>query len=72
MSQNGLKFYQTEQPVDWGGPMGLIEKQDVVLVKVNAQWKYRGCTNSDVMRGLIRRILDHPAGGLRQLASARQ
>jgi len=34
----------------------------VVLVKVNAQWKYRGCTNSDVVRGLVQRILEHPDG----------
>jgi hypothetical protein len=33
-----------------------------VLIKVNAQWKYRGCTNSDLIRGLIQRILDHPDG----------
>jgi hypothetical protein len=32
------------------------------LIKVNAQWKYRGCTNSDLVRGLIQRILEHPDG----------
>ena len=40
----------------------MIGRSDVVLLKVNAQWKYRGCTNSDVARGLVQRILEHPDG----------
>ena len=40
----------------------MIEADDVVLIKVNAQWKYRGCTNSDLIRGLIQRIREHPGG----------
>ena len=40
----------------------LLRAGDVVLLKVNAQWKYRGCTNSDVVRGLVQRILEHPDG----------
>jgi hypothetical protein len=34
----------------------------VVLIKVNCQWKCRGTTNTDVLRGLIHRILQHPDG----------
>jgi uncharacterized protein (DUF362 family) len=60
--KNGLKFYRTAETTTLGGPDGLIASDDVVLVKVNAQWKYRGCTNSDVIRGLVQRILDHPDG----------
>ena len=62
MGEHGLKFYRTSQETDLSGPVGLIEPDDVVLVKVNAQWKYRGCTNSDLIRGLVQRILDHPEG----------
>jgi len=62
MGDHGLKLYRTSKDTDMGGPSGLIEGSDVVLVKVNAQWKYRGCTNSDVVRGLIQRILEHPDG----------
>ena len=62
MANHGKKFYKTDKDTDLGGPTGLIECSDVVLVKVNAQWKYRGCTNSDVVRGLIQRILSHPDG----------
>ena len=40
----------------------MIAADDVVLIKVNAQWKYRGCTNSDVIRGLVQRVLEHPDG----------
>ena len=62
MGKHGLKFYRTKEDSDIGGLDGLIETSDVVLVKVNAQWKYRGCTNSDMVRGLIQRILEHPDG----------
>jgi len=62
MGSHGLKFYRTDKDADIGGPKGLICRSDVVLIKVNAQWKYRGCTNSDVTRGLIQRILEHPEG----------
>lgn len=62
MGKHGLKLYQTDKYTDIGGRKGLIDKSDVVLIKVNAQWKYRGCTNSDVIRGLVQRILEHPDG----------
>jgi uncharacterized protein (DUF362 family) len=62
MGQNGLKFYRTSVPGTKNGTNGLIAPDDVVLIKVNAQWKYRGCTNSDLVRGLIQRILEHPQG----------
>jgi uncharacterized protein (DUF362 family) len=62
MGQNGLKFYRTSVSGTANGTNGLIASNDVVLIKVNAQWKYRGCTNSDVVRGLIQRVLEHPDG----------
>jgi hypothetical protein len=62
MGRNGLKFFRTSVPGDENGANGLISADDVVLLKVNAQWKYRGCTNSDLVRGLIQRILEHPDG----------
>jgi len=62
MAQRGLKLYQSAKEGHLAGPGGLVARDDVVLIKVNAQWKYRGCTNSDVLRGLIQRILDHPEG----------
>ena len=62
MGSRDLKFYRSSQETNLSGPGGLIEADDVVLIKVNAQWKYRGCTNSDLIRGLIQRVLDHPDG----------
>jgi hypothetical protein len=60
MGEKGLKLYRSSKKTVFSGPSGLIAPEDVVLIKVNAQWKYRGCTNSDLIRGLIQRILDHP------------
>ncbi len=62
MASTGLKFYRSSAPHFLAGPLGLIAPDDVVLIKVNAQWKYRGATNSDLIRGLIQRLLDHPDG----------
>lgn len=62
MSDNGMKLYKTGKKHPWGGENGSISANDVVLVKVNCQWKFRGATNTDVVRGLIHRILDHPDG----------
>lgn len=62
MGDQGLKIYRSTQEGPLSGPSGMIEANDVVLIKVNAQWKYRGSTNSDLIRGLIQRILDHPDG----------
>jgi hypothetical protein len=60
MGAKGLKFYRSKQKTILSGPTGMIRHNDVVLIKVNAQWKYRGCTNSDLIRGLIQKILEHP------------
>ena len=60
MGEKGLKLYRSAHKTILSDPFGLIGSEDVVLLKVNAQWKYRGCTNSDLIRGLIQRILEHP------------
>jgi len=62
LSANGTKFYKTAASGDLNGPNGLIAADDVVILKVNAQWKCRGGTNTDMLRGLIQRILQHPDG----------
>ena len=62
MDTNGLMFYRSPASGVQRGPAGLIAANDVVLIKVNAQWKYRGCTNSDLVRGLVQVILEHPDG----------
>jgi len=62
MGAKNLKFYRSNRTDLLSGPKGMIAADDVVLIKVNAQWKYRGCTNSDVIRGLIQSVLEHPDG----------
>lgn len=62
LSGNGNKFYKTDKVTNLGGPDGIIAANDVVILKVNAQWKCRGGTNTDMLRGLIYRILQHPDG----------
>jgi len=62
MAGQGLMFFRSLAADPLAGPAGMIAADDVVLVKVNAQWKYRGCTNSDVVRGLVQKILEHPDG----------
>ena len=62
MAENGLKLYRTNKSHRWGGPDGIIEEHDIILLKINCQWKFRGATNTDVLRGMIQRILEHPDG----------
>ena len=56
MEEEGFFFYKTETS------QGLIGKDDVVLLKVNAQWPERGGTNTDLVKSLITQICDHPLG----------
>ena len=55
-SLSGVKFYRMN---DDGG---LIGANDVVLIKINSQWSERGGTNTDVLKGIIEYITNHPAG----------
>lgn len=59
---DNLPFYRSSSGHPLAGAHGMIGREDVVLIKVNAQWKYRGSTNTDVVRGVIQRILEHPDG----------
>ncbi len=62
MERRRLPLYRASGQGSSARTTGLIAPDDVVLIKVNAQWKCRGCTNSDVVRGLVHRILGHPDG----------
>ena len=57
MQNNGYYFYQSAS-----SPTGLIASDDVVLLKINAQWAERGGTNTDLLRGVIQALLNHPGG----------
>jgi hypothetical protein len=60
MAAKGLKFYRSSAVGSLSGPEGLIAAHDVVVVKINYQWPERGGTNVDLLRGLLRLIVDHP------------
>jgi uncharacterized protein (DUF362 family) len=60
MGSSDFKWHRSSTIGLTSGPDGLIEPNDVVLIKVNAQWAERGGTNTDVLRGVIRRIVEHP------------
>ncbi len=62
MAGDGIHLHRSSSSGRWASPNGLIASDDVVLLKVNAQWKCRGCTNSDVVRGMIQALLEHPDG----------
>ncbi|MHB8894590.1 MAG: DUF5719 family protein [Candidatus Geothermincolia bacterium] len=62
MAGNGLDFFQSANAGAAAGPTGLVGKNDVVLIKVNGEWRWRGETNSDVVKGLVNAIVHHPDG----------
>ena len=62
MGSHGLKLHDSLSPSPIAGPGGIIAADDVVLIKINYQWAERGGTNTDLLRGLIRLIVDHPDG----------
>ncbi|MHA2141617.1 MAG: DUF362 domain-containing protein [Candidatus Thorarchaeota archaeon] len=57
MESEGLNFYRTAS-----APSGLIGSDDVVILKVNGQWGYRGGTNTDLVKSVISAIGNHPDG----------
>ncbi|MHA2191010.1 MAG: DUF362 domain-containing protein, partial [Candidatus Thorarchaeota archaeon] len=57
MASEGLQFYKTDSE-----PSGLIGSDDIVLLKVNGQWDYRGGTNTDLVKSVINAIINHTDG----------
>ncbi|MFW9844655.1 MAG: DUF362 domain-containing protein, partial [Candidatus Thorarchaeota archaeon] len=57
MADEGLHFYNTTTE-----PSGLIESNDVIILKVNSQWSYRGGTNTDLVKAVVDAIIAHPEG----------
>lgn len=60
MANKGQFFYYSDKGKEKSGPNGLIENEDIVIIKVNSQWDERGGTNTDLVKSLIETILDHP------------
>ncbi len=62
MGSHGLPLYKSQNRAKNSGPEGLIDGNDVVLIKVNCQWDQRGGTNTDLLRSIIEAIIKHPDG----------
>lgn len=56
ISTNGTNFYES------GSNAGIVNANDVVIIKGNFQWEYTLSTNTDRIKGLIWSILQHPDG----------
>ncbi len=65
MSNHSLLFYNTSEQ-----PTGLIARDDVVLIKVNCQWAQRGGTNTDLLKSIIRSVVNHPEGFIGEVVVA--
>jgi len=70
MGSHGLLFYKSEVMGSARGPSGMIAHDDVVLIKVNAQWSERGGTNTDLLKKLIEKIVNHPDGFVGEIVVA--
>jgi len=70
IGSSGLKWHRSANVGPTAGPGGIIARDDVVIIKINAQWAQRGGTNSDVLRGIIRRIVEHPDGFVGEIVVA--
>lgn len=62
MARNGLDLFRSASAHAASGPQGIIGSDDIVLIKVNGEWRYRGGTNTDVVKGLVNAIVHHPDG----------
>ncbi|NPV58707.1 MAG: DUF362 domain-containing protein [Actinobacteria bacterium] len=62
MARNGLDFFRSSGVSKASGPDGIVASDDIVLIKVNGEWRYRGGTNTDVVKGLVNAIVHHPDG----------
>ncbi|MFV0402182.1 MAG: DUF362 domain-containing protein [Oscillospiraceae bacterium] len=57
MEASGVPFYKTLDI-----PEGIVGANDVVLLKINCQWAYRGGTNTDLLYSVAKAVADHPEG----------
>lgn len=62
MGSHGSLFYQSATAGKNMGPAGLFARDDVVMIKVNSQWDERGGTNTDLLKSIIKALIDHPDG----------
>ncbi|MBN2486832.1 MAG: DUF362 domain-containing protein [Bacteroidales bacterium] len=57
MNVRNTPFFKTAQATN-----GIVGKNDVVIIKANFQWRNRMSTNTDRIKGVVWKILNHPEG----------
>ena len=57
LEAKGVYLHQTD-----AHPDGIVDSDDIVVIKGNFQWSSRKGTNTDRIKGLIWQILNHPEG----------
>ncbi|MBM3158041.1 MAG: hypothetical protein FJ004_12280 [Chloroflexi bacterium] len=62
MGNHGSLFYKSVVAGKNKGSRGLIARDDTLIIKVNSQWDERGGTNTDLLKSLIKAIVEHPDG----------
>jgi hypothetical protein len=62
MAEHFCYFYQTSQKGSGCHPLGLIAKDDTLIIKVNCQWDQRGGPNTDLLKAFIQAVAAHPDG----------
>jgi len=62
MAQQHCYFYQISNKGSGQNPLGLIGKDDTLVIKVNSQWDQRGGPNTDLLKSFIQAVTSHPDG----------
>ena len=62
MAEEHCYFYQTSKKGVGQNPLGLIAKDDTLMIKVNSQWDQRGGPNTDLLKAFIKAVTQHPDG----------
>jgi len=62
MGNHGSLFYKSPVAGVNKGSHGLIACDDTLIIKTNSQWDERGGTNTDLLKSLIKAIVEHPDG----------
>jgi hypothetical protein len=62
MAKQQCYFYKTAKKGTGQNPLGLIGRDDTLLIKVNSQWDQRGGPNTDLLRSFIQAVTSHPDG----------
>ncbi len=62
LRDTGTPLLRTTASHPMGGTGGIVSPDDVVVIKVNGIAEFIESTNTDILGGLVARILDHPDG----------